>query len=141
LSVTAPVVFGRRHVLPIAAEFLAEFAKIDLRLPDRSSCQSPGGASLCRRAVGPSRRQQSDGDTRRPGQARDLCQPGLFGAERQPSCPPGSARAFFRKPVEAGCRKSKMQCGAPREGHSLSAANRSAHPARNPQPDNIVRER
>jgi DNA-binding transcriptional LysR family regulator len=32
LSVTAPVVFGRRHVLPVAAEFLAEYAKIDLRL-------------------------------------------------------------------------------------------------------------
>jgi DNA-binding transcriptional LysR family regulator len=32
LSVTAPVVFGRRHLLPIAAEFLSEYAKIDLRL-------------------------------------------------------------------------------------------------------------
>lgn len=32
LSVTAPVVFGRRHLLPVAAEFLAEYANIDLRL-------------------------------------------------------------------------------------------------------------
>lgn len=32
LSVTAPVVLGRRHVLPVAAEFLAEYARIDLRL-------------------------------------------------------------------------------------------------------------
>lgn len=32
LSVTAPVVFGRRHVLPITAEFLTEYPKIDLRM-------------------------------------------------------------------------------------------------------------
>ena len=32
LAITAPVVFGRRHVLPLAAEFLAEYPKIDLRL-------------------------------------------------------------------------------------------------------------
>jgi DNA-binding transcriptional LysR family regulator len=32
LSLTAPVVFGRRHVLPIAAEFLAEYPSIDLRM-------------------------------------------------------------------------------------------------------------
>lgn len=32
LSLTAPVVFGRRHVLPITTGFLAEYAKIDLRL-------------------------------------------------------------------------------------------------------------
>lgn len=32
LAITAPVVFGRRHVLPLAAEFLAAHSKIDLRL-------------------------------------------------------------------------------------------------------------
>jgi DNA-binding transcriptional LysR family regulator len=32
LSVTASVVFGRRHVLPVAAEFLALYPMIDLRL-------------------------------------------------------------------------------------------------------------
>lgn len=32
LAITAPVVFGRRHVLPLAAEFLAGHSKIDLRL-------------------------------------------------------------------------------------------------------------
>ncbi len=32
LSITAPVVFGRLHVLPVAAEFLAAHPKIDLRM-------------------------------------------------------------------------------------------------------------
>ena len=32
LNVTAPIVFGRRHLLPIALEFLAAHAEIDLRL-------------------------------------------------------------------------------------------------------------
>jgi DNA-binding transcriptional LysR family regulator len=32
LTVTAPIVFGRLHVLPIVAEFLAAYAEIDLRL-------------------------------------------------------------------------------------------------------------
>ena len=32
LAVTAPAVFGRLHVLPLAAEFLADHPKIDLRL-------------------------------------------------------------------------------------------------------------
>jgi DNA-binding transcriptional LysR family regulator len=32
LLVTAPVVFGRLHVLPVAAEFLAEHLQVDLRL-------------------------------------------------------------------------------------------------------------
>ena len=32
LLVTAPVVFGRLHVLPVAAEFLAEHPEVDLRL-------------------------------------------------------------------------------------------------------------
>jgi DNA-binding transcriptional LysR family regulator len=32
LLVTAPVVFGRLHVLPVAAEFLAEQPQVDLRL-------------------------------------------------------------------------------------------------------------
>jgi DNA-binding transcriptional LysR family regulator len=32
LSITAPVVFGRLHVLPIAADFLAAHPKIDLRM-------------------------------------------------------------------------------------------------------------
>jgi DNA-binding transcriptional LysR family regulator len=32
LAVTAPAVFGRLHVLPLAAEFLADYPKIDLRL-------------------------------------------------------------------------------------------------------------
>jgi DNA-binding transcriptional LysR family regulator len=32
LHLTAPLVFGRRHVLPVALEFLAEYAEIDLRL-------------------------------------------------------------------------------------------------------------
>ncbi|PZN98053.1 MAG: LysR family transcriptional regulator [Hyphomicrobiales bacterium] len=32
LAVTAPVVFGRRHLLPIAVTFLSEYPKIDLRL-------------------------------------------------------------------------------------------------------------
>jgi DNA-binding transcriptional LysR family regulator len=32
LVVTAPVVFGRRHVVPIIAEFLAQYPEIDIRL-------------------------------------------------------------------------------------------------------------
>ncbi|WP_072395135.1 LysR family transcriptional regulator [Hyphomicrobium sp. CS1GBMeth3] len=32
LSITAPVVFGRLHVLPVAADFLAAHPKIDLRM-------------------------------------------------------------------------------------------------------------
>lgn len=32
LAVTAPVVFGRRHLLPIAVTFLSEYPKIDMRL-------------------------------------------------------------------------------------------------------------
>lgn len=39
LAVTAPIVFGRLHVLPVIAEFLAKFPQIDvrLRLSDRNA--------------------------------------------------------------------------------------------------------
>ncbi len=32
LTITAPIVFGRLHVLPVVAEFLREYARVDVRL-------------------------------------------------------------------------------------------------------------
>ena len=32
LTITAPIVFGRSHVLPVVAEFLREYARVDVRL-------------------------------------------------------------------------------------------------------------
>ncbi len=80
LAVTAPIVFGRLHVLPVITDFLAKFPQNrraaqtfrPLRASDRRADRRCG-------AHRPAVRQQPQGDPRRCGALRHLRKPRLSG--------------------------------------------------------------
>ena len=79
LMVTAPIVFGRLHVLPVVIAFLEAYPDIDIRiaLADRV-VNLQEDARRSRRAHRRTARQQPGGDPRRLDPPRGLREPGLF---------------------------------------------------------------
>ena len=79
LIITAPIVFGRLHVLPVITAFLKAYPDIDIRivLADRIG-EPPGRPCRSRRPDRRAARQQLGCDPSRHDSPRCMRQPGLF---------------------------------------------------------------
>jgi DNA-binding transcriptional LysR family regulator len=93
LVITAPVVFGRLHFLPVIAEFLARWPEIDVRLvlSDRNLHLIDDRIDIAVRigACG----QRPGFDAGRRSASRRVRQSGLFRRSRRPEKPGGSQHA------------------------------------------------
>ena len=71
LRVTAPIVFGRRHVLPLVTDFLAQYPEVSVRLDAaRPAGRSGRGRARCRDPHRRAGRHLGDRDPRRRAAAR-----------------------------------------------------------------------
>ena len=84
LAITAPVVFGRLHVLPLVSEFLRRYPRIDVRmlLLDRPVDLIEEGIDIAVR-IGHLPELDADRDTRGRGTPDRLREPGLPRSARQ----------------------------------------------------------
>ena len=93
LVVTAPIMFGRLHVLPVVTRFLAAYPDVSVGLVhDRSGHAFPRRSSRCRASHRPSAGQRPDRHAIRLGATCDVCQPRLSGRARCPAMPEELAR-------------------------------------------------
>ena len=85
LIITAPIVFGRLHVVPIAADFLKAYPDVDIRfvLADRFVNLLEDHIDLAVR-IGDAARQQPDRDANRRGATCGVREPELLWRARYP---------------------------------------------------------
>ena len=79
LTLSAPIVFGRLHVVPVVTEFLSQFAEIQIRmtLTDRDVNLLDDHIDMAVRGGRPAR-QYLDNDARWQRPARSMRKPGLL---------------------------------------------------------------
>ena len=93
LAITAPVVFGRLHVLPVVSEFLSRYPRIDVRmlLLDRPVDLIEEGLDIAVR-IGPLPDFGADRHTRRRGAPSHMREPRLSGAAWRAQATRGAGR-------------------------------------------------